>query len=228
MLEASSVVACRIAATNRVSPDCIRHASERVTIRPPLTIPFLAALALLVLPPQHTLAQEADQPESEPLSRGQAGLVISLGAGGGSGWMFVGSRSESKGGFIGQLRVGGQTSGGLQILIEADFQPFKVENPLGFEDFRSTYLLGAVQFYLSSPFYLRPGLGVQLRDWGGENPVTDFDTGAALGLSAGYEFLRGDQFTASPELIWRLALIEAEGSVSAMLLGIQVVGTFYP
>jgi hypothetical protein len=188
----------------------------------------LAATTFLLLLPGHARAQQTNQPESEAPSDPQAGFVVSAGVGGGSGWMFVGSRSDSKGGFIGQLRLGGQTSGGLQILIEADFQPFKVENPLGFEDFRSWYLLGAVQFYLSSPFYLRPGLGMQSRSWGGEDPVTDFDIGAAFGLSAGYEFLRGDQFTVSPELIWRVAFIEAEGSVSAMLLGIQAVGSFYP
>lgn len=188
--------------------------------------PLLLALAIAV--PPHVSAQNPDQQEEGAPEKRQAGFVLGFGAGGGLGWMSVGGDSDTNGGFIGQIRLGRQTSKGLQVFVEADFQAFRVENPLGFEDFVSTYLLGALQFYLGGAFYLRPALGVQFRDWSGEDPVTDFDTGLAIGLSAGYEFQMGNQFTVSPELIWRYALIGPEGGVDTMLLGVQLVASFYP
>jgi hypothetical protein len=112
----------------------------------------------------------------------------------------------------------------VDLVLEVDLQPRKVQNPSRAEAFTSLYFLVSVQWHLGPRFYLRPGLGTQFRSWSGSDPVTSADAGGAIGLSAGYDLVLRPGFRLSPELFWRGAIIELEGNVGASLSGLSIVG----
>jgi hypothetical protein len=155
-------------------------------------------------------------------------FVLGLGAGPAIASMSVSDENGHESGIALHGRIGVEFNPKLALLLEVDVQPFDVGNPVRAEAFNSIYILGALQLFVARGLYIRPAVGLQSRSWSGADPVTDSDTGPAIGLASGYELLSGRHITVAPEVYWRSAFIELEGGVSATLLGIRIVGVLKP
>jgi hypothetical protein len=145
------------------------------------------------------------------------GIVFRLGIGGGSGGTTVADESNTSGGVIGTAGVG-IAGAGTRWLLEAEGQPFKVQNPVRDEAFRAVYALASFQVGLLGA-YVRPGVGLGALFFTGDDVAEDTDVGPAVGLSAGYEIpLTG----IAVEAIGRWS-ISSDAELDARLYGIQLV-----
>jgi hypothetical protein len=143
------------------------------------------------------------------------GLTFRLGLGGGSGGTTVSDESNTTEGLIGTAGLGISWVG-TRVLVEAEGQPFKVQNPARDEAFRGVYVLGAFQAGLLG-LYVRPGAGIGALFFSGEDIAVDNEVGPAVGISAGYEIpLTG----LAIEGIARWCFVE---ELDARLYGIQLV-----
>ncbi len=128
-----------------------------------------------------TVAQRLDA-QGIPL---KPSILLRLGIGGGRGGTSVDGQSETAEGFIGHAGIG--FSGlGTRLLVEAEAQPFEVQNPVLDEAFRAVYVLAAFQVGLLGA-YVRPGLGAGVLFFTGDQAADETDIGPAVGVSAGYE-----------------------------------------
>lgn len=143
-----------------------------------------------------------------------------FGLGFGTGRMSVGSRTNSDFGIILLGRLGLDSRN--RFLLVAEVNPLEVESPVMDEAFRAANILLARN--IGRNFGVRPLVGLQLRFWSGEERVTSTDSGLAFGIDVGYEFRRTDGFSISPEIVYRFAMIEFEGSVTSSILAFQIVG----
>jgi hypothetical protein len=154
--------------------------------------------------------------------RPAGGLVAAVGLGYVSAGISVGGQSANASGLTGHGRLGFVTGRRTVLVLDAELQPFDVTNPARAEAFRSTYVLLALQRYLSRHIYGRVGVGVQLRKWSGADPVTSSDGGLAFGAAFGAELPLRAALALTPELVLNRAFIEAEGAVTASLVGVRL------
>jgi hypothetical protein len=106
------------------------------------------------------------------------GIALGVGVGGTS----VGGESEDTGGVL-TGAVAGYSTGHVRLLLDAELQPFEVDNPLRAESFRALYLLAAPEFAFGR-FYVRPGAGITSFFFRGEDPAESSDLGWGGGPSA--------------------------------------------
>jgi hypothetical protein len=185
---------------------------EKFFVKPPhSTIAMLAFLMILMSDNAQT---------QERVSR--QGLALGAGLGYGRAGIAVGQQSNNQTGVALHGRIGVGVSDDVLLLLAAEIQPFKVENPARAEAYSSFSVLPSLQIYLSQAFYFRPGLGLQFRSWSGEDPVTGSDSGPAAGLAIGYEFRLSPGLALAPELVGNWSIIESEGNVTASFYGIQL------
>lgn len=174
-------------------------------------------LALAVLPALLAFASPFTEPSSAQGIPFKPGLVFRLGLGVGSGGTTVSDESNTAEGVIGTVGLG-IAGAGMRWLLEAEGQPFKVQNPVLDEAFRALYVLAGFQVGLLG-LYVRPGVGIGALFFTGEEAFEDTDVGPAVGISAGYEIpLTG----LAIEGIARWA-ISSDAELDARLYGIQLV-----
>ena len=148
--------------------------------------------------------------------------VFGFGLGFGTGRMSVGDKTNSNFGISLLGRVGIDSRN--RFLLVAEINPLEVESPVLDESFRAFNIL--LSLNLGKSFKVRPTLGFQRRSWSGEERVTDTEIDIVLGIDVGYEFRRTENFSLSPEVVYRWTIIEFEGSVTSGFIGLQIVGSW--
>ncbi|MDQ3950840.1 MAG: hypothetical protein M3282_10895 [Gemmatimonadota bacterium] len=151
-----------------------------------------------------------------------AGRLLGLGIGFARAGMSVGGESGRASGLTAHGRIGLPTARRTMLMLDVELQPFEVTNPVGAEAFRATYVLVALQRYFTKRVYARAGAGIQFRQWSGAQRVTSSDAGVAVGAAFGAEMPLRGALVLTPEVVFNGAFIEAEGSVSASLVGVRL------
>ena len=155
------------------------------------------------------------------------GFILGFGIAYGNEMFSVANQKNSEKHLIQQVRLGISKDQRTFLLFEFEIHPFDMENPLRLESYRGKFYLFSLQIYPYGNFYVRGGFGIHSRKWSGLDPVTDSDSGGAIGLSLGYELKYKKNYALVAELIYRSASIEAEGSVKSNFLGFMLSGCYY-
>jgi hypothetical protein len=148
--------------------------------------------------------------------------AIGFGLGFGEGRMSVGHKTDSNFCLNLLAQIGIDTRN--RFLLVTEIFPLKVDNPVINESFSAANFLLALN--VGGRFKVRPSLGLQFRFWSGSQRVNNIDLGGLIGIDAGYEIRRTENFSLSPELFWRWTMIEFEGGVTTGLMGLQIVGSW--
>lgn len=174
---------------------------------------LVGPLGLFALPGAVALSGDTAEAQGVPF---KPGLIFRLGLGGGIGGTTVADESNTSEGVIGTAGLG-IAAMGTRWLVEAEGQPFRVENPVRDEAFRAVYVLASFQAGLLG-LYVRPGVGLAALFFTGDDVAVDNEMGVALGVSGGYEIpLTGIAIEAIAR--WSLAIEELD----ARLYGLQLV-----
>lgn len=101
----------------------------------------------------------------------------------------VGRESSTDVGPLLTAQLGYALSRGVDLTADLLYQPFKAENPLGFEEYTTVLLLGGAQvgFGDSKRTFVRPEVGAAFSSWSGEDPWVTSSTNFAAGIAAGHE-----------------------------------------
>lgn len=148
-----------------------------------------------------------------------AGLSVGLGTGLAVGGTTVAGESNSTVGPMIHARLALHTSRLFALVLESDIQPFRVENPVRAEAFRSVYLAISPQFTLSEGVYFRGGFGATVYDWSGDDVFVDSEVGISLGGAAGYEIVRSS-LRLAPEVWVRWGGVP---ELTSRLFGLRIV-----
>lgn len=149
-------------------------------------------------------------------AQSRRGPVVGLGIGFARATMSVGRQSAKAQGLTLHAALGA---------IELELQPFEVGNPSRAERFAAIGALIGPRLRLSPAFYVRPAIGVQFRLWTGADVVTSRDQGLMIGSVLAFQGQRALGWEFSPQLAWRLAIIEFEGNVRTQQVGVRLQAT---
>ena len=143
-----------------------------------------------------------------------------VGAGSGIGWgtMTVDSEIGSATGPT-FLALFGQSRGGFRVWsLEVEGHGFHVPNPVQDERFRA--FRGLVRASFGRPFFVAPGLGIELRRWRGTAHRDEADLALYLSAGVGRHVDVGGDVVLLPEVSWGWSpLSRAEtGSAAAVSL----------
>ncbi len=114
------------------------------------------------------------------------------------------------------LRFGRSVRWGLEV----DVQPYRIDNPVRQESFRSTYVLPSVELGAQAGPYLRLGVGGAHRSWSGPDVWVSSELSPAAGLAVGHEFKVAPNVSLSPEAFGRVSVGD---EITTRLYGARVV-----
>ena len=188
----------------------------------------LAAFAMLAL---GTTAAQA-QGKSEGLR-----FLVSPGVGFGTSGVHAYGKGDSKPGGYLIGRVGLARNGRPFVVGEGEFQLYGAPYPTDPADerpaaeipktsFTAISALIGVALYPATDFYLMPQVGIQTRNWQGEEAPTGSGSGFAAGLIAGYHLSFVGGFSMQPELVLRYADVTGPGSPSYRGLAFRLMAAW--
>ena len=155
-------------------------------------------------------------------AEGQPGPTWLLGGGSGVGWgtMAVDTEIGSSTGptFLALL---GQARGGFRVWsLEVEAHGFHVPNPVQDERFRA--FRGLVRMSFGRPFYVAPGLGLELRRWRGTARQEEADLALYLSASVGRHVGVGGDVVLLPEVSWGYSPLSRSESGSAAAVSLRL------
>lgn len=148
---------------------------------------FLVFSLLAALVPALGRTENSTAPKTD-----RRGFFLGLDAGGGGNYF---SDKKNRGAFTGGLVIGGGLNEKILLMYEdsASIGLAKTTPTVGEGLF-------AAQFFLTSNYYVRPGIGFGSAETSSGTVTTATDIGFAAGLAAGYEFRLSKRFALSPEV----------------------------
>jgi len=102
------------------------------------------------------------------------------------------------------------------FVLEATFQPNRLENPHFDERFRAIYLQPGIEF--GRPVHFRPSAGISIQSWSGTSSCDCLETALALGFAAGGKYKFGEKGQGYPEAATRISLSKG---VLGYMFGVQ-------
>ena len=156
------------------------------------------------------------------------GFTIGLGAGGGILNIRGGGTNNTKGSFLGDIKIGYGLNDTMLILYNGSYQYTKINGVS-----LSVYTVPvALQWFVYNDWYIRPGVGIT---WASASVTAGgvtltANTSASLGLdfATGYEFRMGKSFALSPEAVYHYSHLRAAGANGHInSFGAQVSALWY-
>ena len=149
--------------------------------------------------------------------------VVRVGLGAGIGGTEVAGETNSQIEILFTGQLGLSILNRVALLIDLQYQPFKVENPVRAEAFQLTYLLGSLEVTIYKDLFFRLGFGSAHFSWSGADVWVSSEKGLAGGFAFGWGLKKISKLKPALEVFLRGASVP---ELSATTIGLQATIAF--